>query len=182
MSQPPTATHMSTQKSCSMESTTRSSSEPTEQEVIKVAGYLNSKLHEQIKQVKNFKIMTLPRRIAWGIFFYISDVILIKFLRILTQTVRQSRRSLFPDDLLGSRLVIKTVRIQNGLSVLQFITSNTSNMPFHFSLTEAILRYRGTQKLVTILNRIGAVSSTEKANCRAVKVVENWMGKGLKPS
>ena len=53
-------------------------------------------------------------------------------------------------------------------------------MPLHIPLTEAILCHRGTQKLVTILNRIGAVSSIETANRRAVKVVENRMEKWIK--
>ena len=85
MSQPPTATHVSTQKSCSMESTTRSSSEPTEQEVIKVAGYLHNKLHKQIKQVnKEFQNYDAPNENSLGHFLNISDPILVKFLRILT--------------------------------------------------------------------------------------------------
>ena len=95
----------------------------------------------------------------------------------MTQTVRQSQRCLFPEDKFASGLELKTVRILYALSVLQFITSN---MPFYVPLTEAILCHGGTQKLVTFLNRVGAVSSIETVNRIAVKVVENRMKKGIK--
>ena len=112
-------------------------------------------------------------------FLSISDPLILKFLKVLTQTVRQSRRSLFADDKLRSGLEIKTARLLYALSVLQFITNNTCNMPFHVPLTEAILCHRGTQKLVTFLNRIGAVVSVDTVNRIAVKVVKNKMEKGV---
>ena len=105
-SQPPTADiHVGTQKSCPMEGTTQSSSEPTEQQVVKVASYLNNKLHDQIKRVnKEFQNYDTPNENSLGQFFNISDPLLVKFLRILTQTVRQSRRSLFQEDQFASGL------------------------------------------------------------------------------
>ena len=52
-------------------------------------------------------------------------------------------------------------------------------MPFHVPLTEAVLCHRGTQKLVTFLNQVGAALSIETVNRIAVKVVKNRMEKGV---
>ena len=150
-----------TQEPCPPSHST-SSGEPTEQQIVMVANSLNHKLHNQIKQVnqqfQNYD--SLPEN-SLEQFLSISDPLILKFLKVLTQTVRQSRRSLFAEDKLRSGLEIKTARLLYALSVLQFITNNTCNMPFHVPLTEAILCHRGTQKLVTFLNRIGAVYLSE---------------------
>ena len=65
------------------------------------------------------------------------------------------------------------------MSTVLFCSNTQCSMPFHCLLTEAILCHGGSQELVRILNRVGAVASLETNRRLATLVVQQRMSKGI---
>ena len=74
----------------------------------------------------------------------------------------------------------KNIRQAYALCVLLFCTDTTCSMPLHILLTEAILCHGRSLELVRIMNRVGAIASSEKANRLSTSVCER-MRSGIAP-
>jgi len=101
-----------------------------------------------------------------------------KFIQV-TQSVRSRKRKLFCSE----SEVTNTRRMRQVylLCTLLFCANSQCCMPFHALLTEAILCHGGSQKLVRILNRVGAVASLETSRRLATLVVQQRVARGIQP-
>ena len=152
-----------------------------DEQITTVASYLNNKVHQQAKTfVANFcdsPEKYAPFSIEW--LYEAVDPHLIRFIQQLTQSVRSRRRKLF-----SSESEVTTTRRMCQLYLLctvLFCTNNQCSMPFHTLLTEAILCHGGSQELVRILNRVGAVASLETSHRLATLVVQQRIARGIQP-
>ena len=103
---------------------------------------------------------------------------LLKFMEIVTLSVRASKRNLFPDP---DTLKTKNIRQLYALCVLLFTTNTTCSMPLHVVLTEAILSNGGSTELVRIMNRVEAVASLNTANRLSTLVASQRVSRGIIP-
>ena len=67
------------------------------------------------------------------------------------------------------------------LSLVLFCTNTVCSMPFHSLLTEATLCHGGSQELVKILNRVGAIASIDTHQHLATQVVKERISQGILP-
>ena len=151
-----------------------------EEQAQNVAIHLNGKLHERAR-VLNADFNKTPEKIAstnLATVIASTDPLILKFLTIMTQSARQSRRSLFESTVQAST---KNIRLLYALSVLQFCTNSTCSAPLHILLTESVICHGGTLELVRILNRLGAAASIETVNRLATHVVQTRLSQGIKP-
>ena len=107
------------------------------------------------------------------------DPNLLSFIQQLTQTVHSRRRKLLIND--TEITTTKRMRQAYLLCTVLFCSNTQCSMPFHCLLTEAVLCHgaRGSQELVRILNRVGAVASLETNQRLATLVVQQRMSKGI---
>ena len=99
------------------------------------------------------------------------DPVLLQFIQQVTNSVRGRRRKLFQDEFNDTNHTKLLVRHLFLLSSLLFFTNPQCSMPFHILLTEAIQCHGGTQELIKILNRVGAVASIDTNQRLATQVV-----------
>lgn len=105
------------------------------------------------------------------------DPQLISFIQQLTQSVRSRRRKLFNTD--SEVSIIKRMRQAYLLCTVLFCSNSQCSMPFHNLLIEVILCHGGSQDLVMVLNRVGAVASLETNRRLAAVVVKQRINKGI---
>lgn len=133
-----------------------------DQQIACVADYLNNRVHQQANTfLANF--YDTPEKYAtfsveW--FYEAIDPKLLTFILHLTQSVRCRR---LQQPLLSNECQSEVKRIRQAylLGAILFCTNSQCSMPFHTLLTEAILCHGGSQELVRILNRVGAVASLD---------------------
>ena len=163
------------------EDTEQSSPPNIEKQVQTVAMYLNTKLHDRARTI-NASFNEAPEKIRTVNIRNMmenTDSSLVKFLQLLTQSVRQGRRKLFQEKSLENDT--KSIRLFYALCVLQFCTNTTVSSTLHITLTEAILCHGGSLELVRILNRVGAVASLDTANRLATYIVDKRITEGIHP-
>ena len=95
------------------------------------------------------------------------DPVILQFIKLLTFPVRGSKRKLFEDD-----TAAKTIRHFYIVCVLLFNT-NHACAPLHVLLSEAIVCHGGSQVLVQLMNRLGAVASLDTCNRLATRCCTN---------
>ena len=140
-------------------------SECMEEKVNIVANHLNKLIHDQSKQLIDtykdkpdmypmFNLEALRNQL---------NPCLLKFIETLTQTVRSVRckRSLFSNSEPTRTKMVRQIFIA---CMIIFNTNSVCSMPLHVLLTEAILCNGGSQELVRLLNRVGAVASLDTVN------------------
>ena len=152
------------------------------QQMNTVAVYLNNKLHQRAKVLKQ-SFEEAPESIAnlnITVALDEADTELLTFLSKLTQPVRHSRRKLFESSpmQMDQSSHTRNVRLYFALSVLVFCTNATCSSPLHVLITEAVLCHGGTQQLVRILNRLGAAACLDTVNRLATQVVEKRVSSG----
>ena len=126
-----------------------------------VSTYLNGKVHKLAKSLIT-TCQNAPQQYAtFSITSYrqMIDPTLLLFIEQLTQSVRSKRRKLFQSEVDVSQT--KQLRQLYIISLVLFCTNTQCSMPFHTLLTEATLCHGGTQELVKILNRVGAIASID---------------------
>ena len=139
-----------------------------EEQIQNVSVYLNDRVHRQEKTLIT-SFSNSPQRYAtfdMALYKEMVDPILLHFIELVTQSVRNRRRKLFQSEtpfpsLLNAILCQYTV--------------------LHALLTEATLCHGGTQELVKILNRVGAVASIDTNQHLATQVVQARMARGVLP-
>lgn len=152
-----------------------------DEQVTKVATYLNTKVHQQAKTfVASFS--SSPEKYAtFSIenLFEAIDPQLVRFIQQLTQSVRSGRRKLFvsESETTSTRQVCQVYL----LCAVLFCANSHCSMPFHVMLTDAILCHGGSQELVRILNRVGAVASLDTSRRLATVVVQQRIASGVRP-
>ena len=148
-------------------------------QISSVALYLNERVHMQAKTfVANFH--DAPEKYASFSIDWLYEAVdpnLLSFIQQLTQTVRSRRRKLLIND--TEITAIKRMRQAYLLCTVLFCSNTQCSMPFHCLLTEAVLCHGGSQELVRILNRVGAVASLETNRRLATLVVQERMSNGI---
>ena len=104
------------------------------------------------------------------------DPTLLQFIQQVTNSMRNRRRKLFESETEVNQT--KQARQLFLLASLLYCTNTQCSMPFHALLTEATLCHGGTQELVHILNRVGAVASNQRL---ATQVVQARIANGILP-
>ena len=152
-----------------------------DEQITSVACYLNEKVHQQAKTfVASFS--DIPEKYATFSIEQLYETVdphLMRFIQQITQSVRNRRRKLF-----SSESEVTTTRRMHQMYLLctvLFCANSQCSMPFHTLLTEAILCHGGSQELVRILNRVGAVASLETSRRLATLVVQQWIARGIQP-
>ena len=149
-------THICTDQSTINKAT---NDQATTDQIQSVASSLNIRLHRQAKRlIDEFSIS--PSQ--YGAFHLVSainkmDPILIQFMQCMTQSVR-GRHQNQPINELSHE---KQLRQFYSLCVLLFCTNAKCSMPMHTILTEAVLCHGGSQELVKVLNRVGAIAALD---------------------
>ena len=146
-----------------------------------VSMYLNGKVHKLAKSLIT-TCQNAPQQYAtFSITSYrqMIDPTLLLFIEQLTQSVRSKRRKLFQSEVDVSQT--KQLRQLYIISLVLFCTNTQCSMPFHTLLTEATLCHGGTQELVKILNRVGAIASIDTHQRLATQVVQERMAEGILP-
>ena len=138
-----------------MESKRQEPSFTLDNQLQNVASYLNEKVHKQAKSFISAFGNCTDKYTTFDI-EELFDTQLMNFIHTVTQSVRTKRK------LSSSENKSKRVREAYLLCVMLFCTNSQCSMPFHILLTEAILCHGGSQQLVTILNRVGAVAFENK--------------------
>ena len=143
------------------------------------ATYLNNKVHEVAKTLIT-RYQDVPKEYTmFSISSYkqLIDPALLLFIEKLTQSVRSRRRKLFQSE--ADLAYTKQLRQLYIISLVLFCTNTQCSMPFHSLLTEATLCHGGTQELVKILNRVGAIASIDTHQRLATQVVEERISQGV---
>lgn len=160
-----------------IETNTTTDSKPSPEENMQlVAQNLNSRLHEQAKKfISDFKATDVYTTLNIDSMIKELDPVILQFIKLLTFPVRGSKRKLFEDD-----TAAKTIRHFYIVCVLLF-NMNHACAPLHVSLSEAIVCHGGSQVLVQLMNRLGAVASLDTCNRLATDVVQTRLRTGIKP-
>ena len=141
------------------------------------AHHLNTRLHAQAqKMVMSFIQPESYTTINLSTLMEQVDPVLLEFLEQLTCPKTRRGRQPMND------LHLKNIRQLYILSVLLFNTNSKCSGPFHVLLTDAMLCHGGSQELVKIMNRVGAVASIDTCNRLATQVVEIRLQEGFKGS
>ena len=152
-----------------------------ETQIENVSSYLNDKVHKLAKALITSYQNTPQLYATFDTISYqkLIDPVLLHFIEQLTQTVRTRRRKLFQNEAEVSHT--KQVRQLYILSLVLFCTNTHCSMPFHTLLTETTLCHGGTQELVKILNRVGAIASIDTHQRLATQVVQERIAQGVLP-
>ena len=154
---------------------------PIENQTENVSKYLNEIVHKQAKTLITCFQNNPQLYTTFNIASYkeMVDPTLLQFIQQVTNSVRNRRRKLFESETGVNQ--VKQVRQLFLLSSLLYCTNTQCSMPLHALLTEAILCHGGTQELVHILNRVGAVASIDTNQRLATQVVQARIENGILP-
>ena len=99
------------------------------------------------------------------------DPLLWDFITEATRTVRECR-GVHSAATSSWRTHSKPIQQLFCLSVKMFCINPRCNFPFHIPLTEAVISYGGTLKLIHMLNRVGAAASVDAHSRKMEDVLE----------
>ena len=152
--------------------------------IIMAAQHLNKRLHQQAKAFTN-RFKQKPQEILemnLSTLVESADQTLMGFIQELTKPIRDSKRVLFDENQPHEGISQeKQIKHFYALCLLLFNTNTMCTMPFHFTLTEAILCHGGSSELVNLFNKLGIVSSLDTNNRIATSIVEMRTKEGIKP-
>ena len=130
--------------------------------LLSVCDSLNDKVHDSIDRIltgerKNPMDLSTVNIQEW---INKSDKTLWEALLLITRT-RQERKLSMEDVLKNNPSEVRKLRLFYIMCVIFFNTDSRCNVPLHTLLTDVVDTHGGTQELIQILNRFGAISSAD---------------------